>query len=318
LSTSGGSATLQDAIQSRDQRKILAAVAETIRNSVSPSDPRLAYMQRIVNQEQEKAEDCTKDPSLPWETKLFTCVVRCQLTTSANKTDVYIAQAVKKTGSILLVVKGPFARAADADRAVALYKWKRAHGMPAIPARKIMMIPDRWPGGVPLGVRNKLPRDEPAPFLVTKCMIDMSQRDTIPAKDHGPTKKWPITQVVNWDNLPHHQWKPTHLHHTPQEKFDWVVALVYRKVMGIGDLADRNFFCAGGRVYSLDEDAQPRDIDVGASLRKARSGIAVRWLQQYWDKVRAAVASWAPDLTADQGERLTQIMAAADPGEMLL
>lgn len=240
------------------------------------------------------------------ETGSFQLLVRTQLTTSNGKTDVYFARAVA-TGD-LVVVKGPYARPADAKRAVALAAWKRRHGLPAAEARVAMLKPDRWPEGVPLGVRNKMDRAKPAAFLVAKSLVADGD---IPIKIHK-SKVWPETEVVNWDRLASYVWLPLKRYYERQEKLDWVLALLYRYVLGLGDLADRNFMCAGGRLFSLDEDAPPREVRLGAELRKNKAALAARLCDELWaDGVAPALARWG-GLKGESAERLERARSSKE------
>lgn len=219
-------------------------------------------------------------------------LVRAQINTSRGKTDVYFARdPTAAADHKLVVVKGPFESRDGVDYACAMADWKRARGLPAAMMRPVCLLPDRWPEGVPLGLRNQLPRDEPAWFLVADSLLPSPP----PLRRHGPTKLWPVTEVADWSQLTNHLWAPLKgwATYTCQEKTDYVLALLARYVVGIGDLADRNFIRAAGRVYSVDEDTRAGPaIRPYADLRKNKAALVRQWLEERWEEIGPAVANW--------------------------
>ena len=234
----------------------------------------------------------------PLETQMFSDALRTQINTGRSKTDVYIST---NADGIVKVVKGPFKNVSSINQAVTLDKWKAANGMASTGASLIWLIPDRWPDGVPLGVRNSVDQGSPAPFLVTNCMIPGDVAD-IPVKEHA-SKLWPPTRVVDWSKLPQHYWNPTDENNTNQEKLDYVVALLYRYVHGLGDLADRNFFKSKGRLVSIDEDCAPREIYLGKELKKTRATLAKKWINEYYAEITATIMKWKFDKNSVQYKR---------------
>ena len=226
----------------------------------------------------------------PLETRTFPDALRTQINTGRSKTDVYIS--TNATGT-MKVIKGPFKNVSSITQAVALDKWKAANGMASTGASLVWLIPDRWPDGVPLGIRNSLDQKKPAPFLVSNCLIPGSMAD-IPVKEHG-SKLWPPTRVVDWSKLPEYYWNPTNKENTDQEKQDYVVALLYRYIYGLGDLADRNFFKSKGRLVSIDEDCAPREVYLGTELKKTRAFLAKTWASDYAQNIIAIVKGWSFD-----------------------
>lgn len=242
----------------------------------------------------------------PLETSMFPGALRTQINTSQSKTDVYIS--TDPAGNVK-VVKGPFRRSSSVTQAVALSKWKAENGLPSTDAELVWLVPDRWLDGVPLGVRNEVPRDKPAPFLVSTCLVPGNVED-IPAKDHA-SKLWPPTRVVDWAKLPQHYWKPAAADVTDAEKRDYVLSLLYRYVHGLGDLADRNFFRSGGRLVSIDEDCATRDVCLGQELKKTRAGLAKAWAAQFASEVISIVKNWTFDKDTVQCERWSAALSFA-------
>lgn len=174
------------------------------------------------------------------ETELFELVVRAQLNCARFRPDVYFARYNNR----LVLVKGPCV----IDPPMRALQWKQEHGMRFVHCEKVWCLPDRWPEGVPLGVRNTLKsRDEPALFLVYDSLID----EPIATKVHS-SKLWPPTEVAV-PLLEHLSDK-----HLATDKMwdEYIEMLLVRKKFGIGDLADRNFLVVNGHIYSIDEEGE--------------------------------------------------------------
>jgi hypothetical protein len=209
------------------------------------------------------------------ETGAFDLVVRTQLSTGSGKSDVYFAR--RRVGGDLVVVKGPLASCNEADNALAMRAWKETHGLPSVGAELVYLVPDRWPEGVPLGVRNRLPRDQPAPFLVFESLVS----EAALARRVHDSKMWPPTEVVDWDKVSLHLPSAAGMRSdtlTDDEWRDYVRALLARWLFGIGDLADRNFLRANGRVISIDEETRDKDFDFVSTLKARRCALVRGWL----------------------------------------
>lgn len=234
-------------------------------------------------------------------------LVRTQITTSQYKTDVYFARE-PQTGK-LVVVKGPFASREPVDRALEMNEWKRANGLPAAKCDAKELIPDMWLEGVPLGIRNRAPRDSPSWFLVADSLLP----EDPPRRTHS-SKLWPPTEVVDWEApsiAANHLWAPMKHNYSMQVKVDYVVALLARYVMGISDLADRNFLRSGGRLYSLDEDGRVpagRQVQLAGELRVNKATKVRAWAEELWDQISSIVAEWdAPKTSPSATERLERV-----------
>lgn len=79
---------------------------------------------------------------------------------------------------------------------------------------------------------------------------------------------------------------------TEREQKDYVLALLYRYVFGLGDLADRNFVCTNGRVYSIDEDGVPKNISFQTELRVNKAAKVKEWCTKYWDYLDPTIRKW--------------------------
>jgi len=227
----------------------------------------------------------------------MTFIVRTQVVTSRGKTDTYFATVDGR----LMFVKGPLASEKEARQAREMHEWKKAAGLPVVETTTVQLIPDRWPEGTPLGVRNRLPRDEPAWFILAESLFE----EPLPRTYHGPTKVWPATEIVDWSQmntwLPLVGWKT----YTAREKTDYVLALLARYVMNVGDQADRNFIRARGRLYSVDDEGRsPKEnISMYVELRKNKAALVRVWLTEHWKEIHETTSTWkAPD-----GDKLKEV-----------
>jgi hypothetical protein len=216
------------------------------------------------------------------ETDAYDFLVRTQLTTMGTKMDVYFA---KTRQGQLVVVKGPYATRAEIDVLERNTAWKRQHGLPYNNFTVMHLLPNRWPEGVPLGARNKVDRTRPAYFLVFESYLQESDLRTMM---HSSTL-WPATEVVDWKQIPFHF---THKARalTNQEYIDYIHAILFRYLLGVSDFADRNFLMKDGRVISIDEDVEGRDIDLYATLQKNKAAFLHEWLQSHYEHLE--VSKW--------------------------
>lgn len=239
-----------------------------------------------VNGKDEKKEEKAKSreesdwSSIQSETEIGTFIMRIQLTTSKSKCDVYLVER----GDEPYIVKGPYPDSKTVDRFLELQKLKAEYGMAYIKARQVLCLPDRWPEGVPLGIRNSVDRSRKFSFLVSDCLIPTSK---FVSRSHG-SKIWPKTPVMNPEK--------TILHaeiDRLDEKgiLDYYCCVGFRLKFGLSDMAKRNFLYANGRVYSIDEESVKSNIDLRNELRGDRWKIlSEKWLQ-YEKKIPAPFAS---------------------------
>lgn len=110
----------------------------------------------------------------------------------------------------------------------------------------LYLIPNRWPEGTPLGVRNKLDRTQRWPFMICKSLYDINE---IKTKEHS-SAKWPPTIVVDMsDNIAANVFQLCDV-----QLLDYLNAIAFRLLKNIGDFADRNFIRKRDRIYSIDEE----------------------------------------------------------------
>lgn len=216
------------------------------------------------------------------ETDAYDFLVRTQLTTMGTKMDVYFA---RNGQGHLVVVKGPYATSAEIDVLQRNTTWKRQHGLPYNNFIVRHLLPNRWPEGVPLGARNKVDRTRPAYFLVFESYLQESDLRTMM---HSSTL-WPATEVIDWKQIPFHF---THKARalTDQEYIDYIHAILFRYLLGVSDFADRNFIMKDGRVISIDEDVEGRDIDMYTTLQKNKAAFLHEWLQNHYEQL--SISQW--------------------------
>ena len=231
------------------------------------------------------------------ETDAYEFLVRTQLTTMGTKQDVYFA---KDRNGKVVVVKGPFFSRAELDVLKRNTAWKRQHGLPYNAFEVVRLLPNRWMEGVPLGARNKVCRSSLAYFAVFDSYLKESDLKT---KLHSSTV-WPLTEVVDWSHIPFHFTYKVPL--TEQECTDYVHAILFRYLLGISDLADRNFLMTGGRVISIDEDVEGRVMDLYATLQKNKACFLHTWLQTGYENL--SVGQWTVS-DVSQEDRLNEIQS---------
>lgn len=207
---------------------------------------------------------------------------RIQLTTSANKTDVYLV--VSKDTKQPLIVKGPYQDAIVPTRFLELQTEKSKYGLPVVKCNLVWMMPDRWSDPddqVPLGYRRRIDLSKPYPFLVTESVIPLSKYVT---RTHS-SKLWKPTVVIDPEKT------DLHVHMlsvTGQSLVDLYGAIAFRIKHGLTDLAERNFLQVGDRVISVDEESTGT-VDLLTELKKNR----FEYLKSHWKDHRSKVH---PDL----------------------
>lgn len=236
----------------------------------------------IKDDDKEQKNDDDQEPNwnnIQSETEIGTFIMRIQLTTSKNKCDVYL---VERNGRPY-IVKGPYPDSEVIDRFLELQQFKAEYGMVSIKARKILCFPNRWPEGVPLGIRNDVDRSEKVGFLISDSLISTSQF----ISRIRESKVWPKTQVMDPDK--------TFLHAeidqlNKQGILDYYCCVGFRLKFGLSDMAKRNFLYVNGRVYSIDEESVKSKIDLKNELRGDRWKIlSKKWLE-YEDDIPALLA----------------------------
>ena len=244
---------------------------------------------RMINPHMEKNR-------IPFETEEYQFIVLTQLVTSYSKQDVYFA---RDKNNNLVVIKGPYPTIQPITILEKNKEWKKQNNLPYVSFEIKQMIPNRWSEGIPLGVRNTVDRTKPAWFLIFDSVIT---EDQIQIKNHQ-SQLWPITQVVDWDKIPLHFNYKNNV--TSQEMTDYVKALLFRYIRGVSDLADRNFLRVDGRVISIDEEIEHKNVDLYSELKRNKSEYIASWLEMNYH--RLDVLDWAESDNRLENQRLKKI-----------
>lgn len=228
----------------------------------------------IQQQPQQLQQPSQSSPTAVKESDKYQFIVRTQINTSSMKSDVYFATE-RATGK-LVVVKGPLNDTKDVQNSLEIQEWKKANGLPYLQAKLECLIPDLWSEGVPLGLRNKVSRTAPAPFLVSDSLIDRSALQT---KEHS-SKVWPPTKVIDWDKVPLH-FDIDKANYSQIKSY--IQAILVRYIFGISDLADRNFLVYRNTVIAVDEEYRNNDVNFQKELKKTKCAKITEWLKVNYD-----------------------------------
>lgn len=183
-----------------------------------------------------------------YESIEFNFKCRAQLNTSQNKQDVYFA---KDRLNDNIVVKGPYL---NKNSLLISFKigniMKLFEGVNTYNINVMTLYPDIF-DEVPLGIRNKIKKDEPYYFIV---MEDIMNKNEYP-KIEKSSKLWNKEFVVDYDKLfQENKNMGFGIPSTMNKKalFSLVIQLAFRLAFKIGDNAYRNFLRIDDKVYNLD------------------------------------------------------------------
>ena len=230
----------------------------------------------------------TKSPTkYKLESDIFKFIIRAQLVCGSGKTDTYFAEKMTENGRLKVVfVKGPFKSEEEPDEVIKIYKFKKLLLLPAIKVEKIHLIPDLLTN--PLGVRNKILPNTPYPFLIFESMFPPNTKFPVEIRE---SKLWPPTEVVDWKNVKNCD-AFNAVYATEQQKKEYVRALLFRKFIGNGDLADRNFILKDDIVYSIDEDSTGKDVNFDSIKSGKNKEIINTMMKKYYKEYTEDVKIW--------------------------
>lgn len=212
------------------------------------------------------------------ESEVFEFQVRAQLVCSASRTDSYFAR--KRDTDEFVFVKGPFKSVPDAILSMRL---RQAVGLPAPNQYLAYLVPDLLV--TPLGLRKSLPKGQTYPFLVAEALCGPD----LPTRMHE-SKCWPPTEVVDWDRVTTcTAFRPVD---HPHALGAYAENLMYRYLVGTGDLADRNFLQVGPELYSIDEDTFGHCVDLEKELKKNKYQLMVAWFTKHKKELGARLDAW--------------------------
>ena len=224
----------------------------------------------------------------PAETELWEFIVRAKLPEAASKSDVYFA---KDTASgHYVVVKGPMEKS-HAKAAVMVDEWKRENGLPSVGCKHEKAVVNRWPGGTPVGYRNRV-LNKTGHFVVTTSLLRTQAFDfTVDVK----SDLWPVpTTIMDWDRIRLHV-NMVDAQLNDKGMVDFVRAVLARFLFGVEGQPERNFLLAhGGRVVSIGEDTAQasRDTTMMDTLKGVRCSIVYNWLRDKDNYNKLGVEDW--------------------------
>ncbi|BAU80199.1 glycosyltransferase [Tokyovirus A1] len=229
------------------------------------------------------------------ESDLFDFVVKAQLVCGYGKTDTYFA--VEKATGKRVFVKGPFKGKNSVENVLRLANIKKAFGLPSLSPKRLAMRPDFFPDAV-MGLRAKMQdRNRISCFLV---FPDETNEEILPTmlKKGNVT---PETEVVDWSKVKSLE----HFDFIGCENrdvcLDFCIAVMFRKVCGVSDLAQRNFLYVPRKtaLYSIDEDICGREVDVEKELKKNRYAIYKRMCNEERPRLLEVLENWRSIISSD-------------------
>jgi hypothetical protein len=261
------------------------------------------------------------------ESEWFAFLVRAQVTCSDARPDTYFAR--ERVSGRRVFVKGPYKDAQDASVPARIHRFKLLcmPELPAIPLELKLLVPDLFPD-VPLGVRRHVDRAKPQWFLVSESLLARetgallalspgSYIEGIPVKEHE-TKVWGKTRVVDWDLLPGGSaFVPDTVKLKGAEMTSYVLAVLFRYVVGIPDPADRNFLIVLGvggapsRIYSTDEEGVGRETSYWNGLKKRKCERIRQHVGENWKELGPVLKAWL-ERVRESVERVKTLLGMKD------
>jgi len=91
------------------------------------------------------------------------------------------------------------------------------------------------------------------------------------------SKLWPETEVVNYDKMKKYKFDPKNC--TKDIFKQYVVHLLFRSLLGLSDLADRNFIIVDNILYSIDEESMKDDLSLENELKKSKYELVLNFIK---------------------------------------
>ncbi|AHA46022.1 putative glycosyltransferase [Insectomime virus] len=251
-------------------------------------DTRLRAFYEDINIYRASGMKGVKRHKTPKESDVFEFIVRAQLVCGTGKTDTYFAKE-KRTGKRVLV-KGPFKSKDSIKNVLTIAKIKKALGVPFVRVRRMLLRPDFFPDSV-MGVRSRMEdRDVISCFLV---FDDETTEEVLPTTTRKG-KVTPETEVVDWESVESMRHFNVLQYDDGEILFGFCIAVIFRVIFGLPDLADRNFLFVPRKntVLSIDEDICGREVDLEAALKKNRFAKYREVLEKNRDRVQETLEQW--------------------------
>jgi hypothetical protein len=242
------------------------------------------YEKTYISEKEEKSE--------PKESDMFDFTIRAQLTCSNSKQCTYFA--VERATGNRVCVKGPYLSEEHVNIPLKINKCKKwFKNLLQLEMRKEFLIPDFFPN-VPLGTRTKVDRNSLYPFLIMKDMT--TNGDNPKPFVVKSSKLWEDEKVVEWSFVKNCVPIPSDFDESSNlEGFEnYILCVLFRFIIGIGDLANRNFlyFPDTSKVYSIDEEHFGHEINLLTGLRKTRYKNFEKYVSKNRKKIAITTTEW--------------------------
>ena len=91
----------------------------------------------------------------------------------------------------------------------------------------------------------------------------------------------------------------------------YVLALLFRYVMGIPDPADRNFILVHDLIYSCDEEGFGRETNYQSALKERKCEHIKNYIRAEWTKLQPILTKWL-DKVRDNEDTVKNILDVDD------
>lgn len=249
-------------------------------------DSRLRHLYEDINLYREGGMKKVRLSKAPKESEFFSPIVKAQLVCGTGKTDTYFALNRENRR---VFVKGPFKEREHSRTVLKIAKIKELLGLSTLLPKRHYLLPDLFPDCV-MGVRTKAERNQKMAFLEFE---DKTTEDKLP-KTKKSGKVTPETKVVDWSKVESIQHFCVLECKDEELLFEFCLCVIFRVLLGIPDLADRNFLYVvkEHRIYSIDEDICGRDVSLESSLKKNRYNAYREILSEQKQKIEKVLDRW--------------------------
>ena len=221
--------------------------------------------------------------------------VRAQLVCSNAKQDTYFANDNGK----VVFVKGPYINRSDIGNIRVKEVIKNFPEINHIDFSVEELIPDLFDkSNLPvLGIRNTLDNlTKPYPFMIMKDIVGFNSVKDIPKK-HKDSKCWPMTEVVDFDKVnsdnPKINFVNLELIMSDDNLMkEYILNIMFKYILGIPDLADRNFYVKNNKIFSIDLDSIGKSFNIKGSLRDKKYNIVSDFIKANEKYFESVLLNW--------------------------
>lgn len=272
---------------------------------------KLLYQEDIVDKQflKEYRNKSVKEnaQSIEKESDVFQLVVRSQLVTSPFKQDTYYG--IDRRDNIVKFVKGPYLENSKIEIIEDIKNVRKVLNEPYINFDVLYLVPDLLDS--PLSIRNKAIKDKKYPFLVYENVI----KEKLITRIHS-SKLWPETEVVDYDKMKKYKFDPKNC---SKDIFrQYIIHLLFRAMLGVSDIADRNFIIVDDILYSVDEETLNDNLSIEFELRKAKYNLALDFIKDNKDMLRKIVDSWKVKIEKSDLKLRDRVLTRLQTNEFVL